>query len=180
MDIKLPSELLDYMDKNIQYGYLGKNDKLYKYDDINFDADWYDFYILQSPKQLLTNKYGNCFDQVELERFWFLENNYEVKTFFEIVNLDYENIYPTHSFLIYKENDKWNLFENADSDNKGIYTFSNIEQLLDFQLNNYIKTLKKYNIKDEEIEKIVLKEFNNVKYNISASEYIESVLNENK
>ena len=176
MNSKLPSEFLDYMNKNIEYGYLGKNDKLYKYGDINFDVDWYDNYVLQSPNQLLTNKCGNCFDQVELERFWFLKNKYEVKTFFEMVNLNYENNYPTHTFLIYKENKKWNLFENADSDNKGIYTFDNVEELLDFQLNNYIKTLKKYNIKDEEIKKIVLKEFDNIKYNISAKEYIETLL----
>ena len=98
MNSKLPSEFLDYMNKNIEYGYLGKNDKLYKYGDINFDVDWYDNYVLQSPNQLLTNKCGNCFDQVELERFWFLKNKYEVKTFFEMVNLNYETNYPTHTF----------------------------------------------------------------------------------
>ena len=45
---------------------------------------------------------GNCFDQTELERDWFTKNNYYVETYFEMVNLDYKNAYPTHSFLIYK------------------------------------------------------------------------------
>ena len=41
---------------------------------------------------------GNCFDQTELERDWFTKNNYYVETYFEMVNLNYKNVYPTHSF----------------------------------------------------------------------------------
>ena len=97
--IKTPNELLMFMDK-INYGYLSKNNKVY----LNNDGDWYLEYVLENTSDILTTMTGNCFDQTELERDWFTKNNYYVETYFEMVNLNYKNAYPTHSFLIYKNN----------------------------------------------------------------------------
>ena len=36
-----------------------------------------------------------------------MDNGYEVNTFYEMVVLDYNNNYPTHSFLTYKDNNKY-------------------------------------------------------------------------
>lgn len=176
-DVKTPEELLNFMSNKINYGYLGKNKKIYHQDDSNFDSDWYEQYILQSSEDLLKTLYGNCFDQVELERDWFLKNGYEIKTIFEMVNLDYENNYPTHSFLVYKNNDCWYWFENADFNNRGIHKFNTLEELLNYQYNKYIELLKTFNIKDIEIEKIVLTEFDKARKHLSAEEYLEHVIN---
>ena len=137
--IKTPNELLMFMDK-INYGYLSKSSKVY----LNNDGDWYLEYILESTSDILTTMTGNCFDQTELERDWFTKNNYYVETYFEMVNLNYKNAYPTHSFLIYKNNGNWYLFEHADYENKGIYEFTSKEELLIFQMNNYISLIKTY------------------------------------
>ena len=75
--IKTPEELLEFMDNNINYGYLGKNNKVYYFGDVDFDKDWYNEYILESKDDILKTGIGNCFDQTELERCWFLENDYE-------------------------------------------------------------------------------------------------------
>ena len=172
-----PQELLDFMSSNINYGYLGKNGKVYRFGDKDFDKDWENQYILQNEQELLENLCGNCFDQVEFERKWFLENNYEFKTIFEMVLLNYKNVYPTHSFLIFKDKNKWCWFENADYDNRGIHKFDRVDELLKYQYSKYLELLKKYSIKDEEIDKIVITEFDIPKEHSSSKEYLEHVLN---
>ena len=151
--IKTPEELLEFMSNNINYGYLGKNNKVYYFGDVDFDKDWYDEYVLESKEDILRTGIGNCFDQTELERCWFLENDYEIKTVFVMVNLDYENNYPTHSFLSFKnkDNNGWNYFENADFDNRGIHPFTSFNELIKYQLSKYKEFLKSFNIKDEEL-----------------------------
>lgn len=173
--IKTPEELLELM-KYINYGYLGKNSKLHYFADPDFNEVWYEEYILEEPQDILKSKLGNCWDQTELERDWFEKNNYEYKTIYEMVDLDYKNPYPTHSFLVYKDNDNsWNWFENSDYDNRGIHKFNSLNELLAYQLTNYKNFLKTFNITDEELEKIVLKDYSKPNYHISAEEYLNHV-----
>lgn len=176
-NIKTPNELLNFMSKNINYGYLGKNKRIYHYDDPDFDSEWYKQYILENPNELINNLYGNCWDQVEFERDWFLKNGYEIKTIYEMVKLDYDNVYPTHSFLAYKDNDYWYWFENADFNNRGIYRFNTFDELLNHQYKKYVEFLKTFNIKNEEIEKIIITDFDKPKEHISAEEYLKHAVN---
>lgn len=177
--IDTPEELLDFMNKNIKYGYLGKNGKIYHEDDTDFNSKWYSEYVLESPNDVLNNLCGNCFDQVELEREWFLKHNYEIKTIFEMVKLEYKNNYQMHAFLVYKDkSNNWNWFENADFNNRGIYTFNTLESLLKFQHEKYLELLKKSNIKDEEKDKIIITEFTKPKEKICVYEYLEHVLSQ--
>ena len=176
-EIKTPEELLNFMSNNINYGYLGKNGRVYHYDDPDFNDDWEDEYILENKNDILNNLHGNCFDQVEFERDWFLSKEYEIKTLYEMVKLDYDNIYPTHSFLVYKDNDCWYWFENSDFNNRGIHKFNSFDELLKYQYNKYIEFLKTFNITDEEIEKIIITEFDKPKEHISAEEYLNHVIN---
>ena len=71
--IKTPQELLEYMSNNIKYGYLGKSKRVYHFEDVDFNNDWKEEYILENPDELMINYYGNCWDQVEFEREWFLK-----------------------------------------------------------------------------------------------------------
>ena len=175
--IKTEKELLEFMSNNISYGYLDKYGNVHYPKDKDFNDVWYDLYVTEEYEDILKTKVGNCFDQTEFERHWFLKNGYEVKTFFEMVVLDYENIYPTHSFLTYKKNDKWYWFENADFNNRGIHEFESLSDLLDYQTSRYKKFLKEeYKIKDEEIEKIKLFEFDKLKKHPSTTEYINHAI----
>ncbi len=176
-NIKTPEELLDFMSNNIEYGFLGKNGHIYHYDDPNFNSDWYEQCILENRDDLLKNKYGTCWDQVEFERDWFLKNGYEIKTIYEMVKLDYDNQYPSHSFLVYKNNNEWYWFENADFNNKGIHKFNTLDELLNYQYKRYVEFLKTFNITDEELEKIIVTEFDKPKEHISAEEYLNHVIN---
>ncbi len=179
-DIKTPEELLLFMSNKINYGYLGKNGRVYHYDDSDFDSDWYEQYVLENNDDLLKNLCGNCWDQVEFERDWFLKNHYEIKTIFEMVKLNYNNEYPTHTFLIFKDNDCWYWFENADSNNRGIHKFNTLDEVLNYQYKKYVESLKTLNITKEELDKIIVTEFNKPKEHISASEYLNHVINSKK
>lgn len=174
-NINSPLELSKYMDYNLNYGYLGKNGKTHIYTDSDFNDVWYDEYVLENTEDILNTKVGNCYDQVEFERDWFINHGYDVKTFYEIVDLDYDNDYPTHSFLVFYDK-KWHWFENSDFNNRGIHSFDTLEELLNYQKNKYLELLDSYNIKEEEKEKIIIKEFNKPKEHISAQEYIDFVM----
>lgn len=174
---KNPNDLLDFMSKNFNYGYLGKNGRVYYYNDSDFEKDWFQQYILQNSKDLLKNRCGNCWDQVEFERDWFKKKGYEIKTIYEMVKLNYDNVYPTHSFLVYKNNNYWYLFENADFDNRGIYKFNSFDELLSYQYNKYVELLKSFNITDDEIKRIIITDFVKPKEHISAEEYLKHVIN---
>ena len=178
-NIKTPEELLEFMSKNINYGYLGKNKHIYKPNDSNFNTDWYEEYILESKDDILKNLYGNCFDQVEFARDWFLNNHYEIKTIYEMVQLNYENNYPSHAFLAYKNDNYWYWFENADLNNRGIHKFKTFQELINYQYDKYLELLKTFNIKSSEINKIIMTEFSKPKKHIKASEYLNHVLNSN-
>ena len=175
-NIKTPEELLSFMSKNINYGYLGKNKRVYHYDDPNFNSDWYGQYILESSDELLNNLYGNCWDQVEFERDWFTRNGYKIETIYKMADLEYDNNYPTHSFLIYRDNDEWCWFENADYNNRGIHKFNSYDELLRYQHIKYIDFLKTFNIKEDEINKIITTSFDKPKKHCSAEEYLNHVI----
>lgn len=179
--VHTPVELLKFMSKYINYGYLGKSGRVYRYDDSDFNDKWFNEYILESEDDILQTGFGNCWDQVELERYWFLRNGYQIKTIYEMVKLDYDNLYPTHAFLVFKDHDgNWNWFENSDFNNRGIHEFSSVDELLNYQYKKYVEFLKTFNIRDEEIENIILTEFDKPLSHISALEYLDFVTDAKK
>ena len=173
MNINNPQELLDYMDKNFSYGYLDKNGNIHRVEDADFDDVWYDSYVLENYDDVLRTNIGNCFDMTEFEREWFTSHGYKVSTFFEMVVLPYENIYPTHSFLVFEKDNKYYHFEYSDFYNRGIHEYDSLEELLDRQFDTYLKYLDEFNIKEEEKKNIILKIFDRPKEHISAKEYLD-------
>ncbi len=175
-DIKTPKELLDYLSNHVNYGYYTKQGKVHLLGEEDFNDEWEDNYILSSPEDVIKNRAGTCWDLVELEREWFTRNGYEVKSFYEMVIVPYENDYETHSFLAYKDKDNWYYFEFSDFENRGIYKFDTLEDLLINVHNRYLDNLKKYNLNDKEKECIVLNEYKKPKEHCSSKEYIDNAL----
>ncbi len=173
-NINSPEELLAFMVQYFRYGYKDNKDLIHFPEEADYESLWFDNYVLQSDTELLKTKVGNCFDAVEFERSWFKNHDYEFKTIFEMVQLDYTNCYPMHSYLIYKdESDNWNYFEWADYDNRGIYCYKTLTEALDYQLKIYIKRLKCLNISSEEIKKIIRTCFPEPPKKCGALKYIE-------
>lgn len=180
--IKEPKELLSFMDKYINYGILGSNGNIYipgcNYGFLNACLDYYE---LCDSNRLLKCGYGTCWDQVELERTWFRDHNYEYKTFYIWFNLDYENSYFTHTYLVYKNGNKYYYFEHADGNNKGIKEFTSYEEAIKYQMNLHIKVnLENGNlINDEILSHLEIIEYNITKYGCSFMDYINQVLTSN-
>ena len=143
---------------NIEYGWIDKNNNKYK----TVDKSFSDNYILQSPKEVMQNKVGVCQDQVELERFYFKGNEWNIKTYF-LVHYDNDKC-PTHTFLTYEKNNKFYWFEHSWERFRGIHEYNTIKDLLfdvrdkfiNCELNNkYTKS------------NLVLHEYKKPKYHIS-------------
>ena len=79
---------------------------------------------------------------------------------------------------IYQDKDNsWKWFENSDFNNRGIHTKNNEQEIINYQLTKYKKFLKTFNITKEELEKIIIKVYEEPKYHITAEEYINHVIN---
>ena len=177
-ELKTPEELMDYMKDNFEYGYLDKDNNIHHYDDPNYDdLDWFNIYMLESEQDILETNVGTCFDMTELERDFLERNGYTVHTYFEMILLDYNNPYPMHSFLVYEKDSKYYYFEFSDYNNRGIYEYSNIIELLNDQIKKYMNKLEEYNIKEEEKGKLIITKFDKVKEHASEEEYLDHVLN---
>lgn len=121
---------------------------------------------------------------MELERAWFEENNYEFKTIFIWFLFDYDNPYPTHTYLIYKnkDNNKWCMFEHSDFNNKGIYEFDTYKDVINFQKNNFINYTKGIikDFKEEDIEHLRIYEYNHPKFGCNMEEFLDNIINNGK
>ena len=165
------SNLLSLINR-IQYGYLDKDNIIHK----GNDDEWFSKYKLQSKEEILTNMIGNCYDVTELLRSY-LENNYKVETFFMMITLPYKNNYPTHSYLVYIDNNTYNLVENKFGLNEGIHTFKTRKEVIEYQASSYLKLLRDiYDLKEDEEKYFVIASFDKPKSGISASSYIDNAL----
>lgn len=155
------NNIIDELNK-IEYGWIDKNNNIYKEVNNLFS----DNYILQSPEQVIKNKVGVCWDQVELERELFEKKNIKFNTFF-IVHYDNDKC-PTHTFLIYEENNKYYWFEHSWEKFKGIHEYkSELEALKDIK-EKFIKyeLNSKYNPMN-----LCIYKYNKPKYGISCLEF---------
>lgn len=155
------NKVMDLMSK-INYGWVDKNNIKH----IN-DFDTYsDDYILQSPNDIIKSQIGVCWDQVELERYYFKKFNNSIKTFF-IVHYDDDKC-PTHTFLIFEKNNKYYWFEHSWEKFRGIHTYNTLNELLNDIENKFIhcELNNHYNKNNLKIY-----EYTKPKYNISTQEF---------
>lgn len=181
-DIKSPKELLEFISKHINYGFVDDDNKIYDCNNIDeFENGCKTKWKLSSPKRLIDVGYGHCFDQVELERNWFINNGYEVKTFYIWFELPYDNEYTTHTYLVYKDREKYYYFEHSDSNNRGIYEFNSYEDAVRYQKNKHIEYNKIFNkVGEKELKSIAIYEYEKPKYGLSFNEFIENILDNGK
>lgn len=110
--------------KDIEYGWVDEQNNKY----MKVDDSFKDKYILQSPKNILKSKVGVCWDQVELERYFFKNYVPSVKTFFIVY--DDNDKCPTHTFLTFEKNNKFYWFEHSWEIFRGIHEYTSLNQLL--------------------------------------------------
>ncbi len=118
-------EHLSTIMRPIRYGILTQSGEKIISGDISEDT-YYTQYILMTPKQVIENKLGVCWDQVEFERYYCLKNDIPHMTFF-----DRNNIWESHTFLVFKtEDNKLYWFENSWDKQRGIHgPFTSIKDI---------------------------------------------------
>lgn len=152
------NEVMELMN-NINYGWIDKNGNKHIDDFENYADD----YRLQEPKDLINSKLGVCWDQVELERYYFKNN---IKTYF-IVHYDGDKC-PTHTFLVFEKNREYYWFEHAWEKFRGIHKYNSLNELLGDVRNKFIHCELKDKYDDNNL---VMYEYDKPKYNISVQEY---------
>jgi len=123
-------------------------------------------YFLQSPKEVIKNKVGICWDQVELERYYFKSNDWNVKTYF-IAYYDGGGC-PTHTFLTYEKNSKYYWFEHSWEICRGIHEYDTLKALFQDVNDKFIKYELNNNYNPNSLE---LYEYKKPKYHINVQEF---------
>lgn len=125
-------EIMNLME-NIEYGWMDKTNNKHTI----VDEYYSDNYVLQNPKEIIKNKVGVCWDQVELERYYFKGNDWNIKTYF-IVHYDNDRC-PTYTFLTFEKNSKYYWFEHSWERFKGIHEYNSLKDLLIDVRDKFIK-----------------------------------------
>lgn len=157
-------KIMDVM-KQIEYGFLDNNGNNI-FDDLEVEYTFNKVYYLMTPEELLNKKVGVCWDQVELERKLFEENNIKNETYF--IYIDDKNNLPSHTFLVFYMNNKVYWFEHSWFDEKGIHEYNNLNDLLNDVEIKFVKS------RENEVEKgldVHIYKYNKPKYNISCAEF---------
>lgn len=166
MDIQLQLNEIMATLNQIEYGFKDDSDfNLINNDEI-WQQEFYKFYYLLSPDELLSKKCGVCWDQVELERKLFTDNNIECHTYFIYLN-DQKQL-PSHTFLTFFSNNKVYWFEHAWNEFRGIHEYNNLIDLL--------KDIKTKFINNSHVENKLTKEsyiyeYQKPKYHIICEEF---------
>ncbi len=154
-------EIMNLM-QNIEYGWIDKNGKK----QINLDESNLSNYILQSPKEIIKNKMGVCWDQVELERYYFKGNDWNIKTYF-IAHYD-NNRCKNHTFLTFEKNNRHYWFEHSWEKFMGIHEYKTKKELLLDIRDKFIKYELNNNYKKGNL---FIYNYEKPKYHISAIEF---------
>ena len=144
MNLKI-DEIMSLMN-SIEYGFKDKNgNNILDINPQKWENEFSKFYYLQTPEELLKSKCGVCWDQVELERKLFQENNIKFKTYF-IYIVDNDSLF-SHTFLVYEDNNNYCWFEHSWGKYKGIHKYKTEKELL-LDVKDKMKKEHKYVRKD--------------------------------
>jgi len=163
--MKSSNKIMDILN-DIEYGF--KIDNKNVLDDPTWDTDFNNFYYLQTPQELLNSKCGVCWDQVELERELFTKDNVPFKTYF--IYIDDNTQLPSHTFLIYENNNKYYWFEHSWFKYRGIHEYNSPKEVLEDIINKFKK--------DQELSnsyKLYLYEYNKPDYHIKCDDFYKFI-----
>ena len=135
--IKTPNELMDFLNKNIKYGFTYENKVFLEGEDFGKQMD--ELYRLRTGEDLIKSGYGVCWDFCEFEREFFEEMKIPHETYFFLSFLSRSEGGPTHTFLLYSQDEKWFWFEYSWQAFRGIWKYDSKEDALADIMNKFCK-----------------------------------------
>lgn len=153
----------------IKYGWIDiKDEKHFKLDPSLF----FENYKSQTPIELIDSEVGICWDQVELERYYFKQTNLKFHSF-DII-YDKKNSMPNHTFFTYEENSKHYWFEHAWDKYKGIHEYDSLKSLLNDIKDKFIVD----ELKNEcDINSLSIFEYEEPKLRLTCMDYYNHFMN---
>lgn len=169
-----PKDLLLWMIKNIQYGYMDKKTKkgIVEYE----DNDFVNKYFIETPEQLLESGAGTCFDQTEFERRWFQLKEINHRVFYMEDKMT-SNDQPCHSTLLYEMDGEIFWFEHSWSNQKGIKEFASWEEAI----KDITNTFTNQNNQDDKVGETIITELETLPpFSCNCFQYMEWASNQKK
>ena len=139
-DIKTPEDILEFMNKYIQYGYLGVNGEEY----INTLKNFRKLYRTFSIEDTLKHGIGTCVEQVNLMHYLLTKINIPSRMFCTRVyeGEDFNNLEAEehmHCFILYFIDDRVFQIEHPNPDRIGIHEYTNIDDAIEIIKEYYEK-----------------------------------------
>ena len=139
-DIKSPEDILQFMNDNIKYGWIDKDNNKH----IDTMKEFRKKYITMSLEDTLRYNLGCCIEQVYLMHYLLDNLNIQNKMFCcriyepnDYNNLDEDE--HMHCFILYYLNNKVYHLEHPNFDKKGIYEFNSEEDAINSIVKYYIE-----------------------------------------
>lgn len=170
-NITTPQELLEFLKKTMKYGFVSDG-KIYNHPLI--DGVMEKHYKLRLGEDLIQSKYGICWDFTEFERTYFENFGMEHECYYVQGFKENSKTTPTHTFLIYKDENKWKWFEYSWRKMRGIHEYETKEDAL---VDITTKHLKYHKCIEN---KYRLYKYTKVKKNLTAVEFIKHCVNNGK
>lgn len=116
--------------KDIKYSWMDKNGDIHEH----ISDGYIRKFRMQTPEEILKSRIGNCWETVELTRYFLEKENIPHKTYF--FGIPMQNFY-CHSIIVAEINDKYYWIENSFKNNKGIHEFKDLTTLFNDVLNKF-------------------------------------------
>ena len=152
---------------DIKYGFEDQDNNIYTTNIKDFRNKFDHLYYLQEPEKTIQTKYGVCWDQVELERYYLEKNNIDAKSYFIIAYSKMQT--QTHTFLVTKL-DKYYWLEHSWESHAGLHEYDSLNELLIDVKTKFEEYLIQNNIKEYEI---VIYEYDKPNYGMDCSSFME-------
>lgn len=131
----------------IKYGWYDKAGNLHEsLKDGNFVKD----YKMQTIEEVIKHQNSICWDLCEVEREFFKKTKYPFITIFAVLK-NYRKK-PCHTFLVFKNDNKYYWFEASWKNMKGVKEYSCLEDIFNEIKNNFFEFTKSTNYNKDEIE----------------------------
>lgn len=155
------NELMDFMNKNITYGWVDINNKQHFNNLTNFRKN----YVVSSIEKTFETGLGTCIEQASIIKKFFDRIGFENKLYCHRSyenELNINNDIRMHCFVLFKKDEKWYHFEHSNRQKRGIHEYATEEEAI-FDITKGFKEhgdIRKLTQIDEIPEGLTFLEFN--------------------
>lgn len=135
-DLKNASQLMDYMNMNIEYGWIDKHGKKH----LNNLRGFRENYRISSITEIIRTGLGTCIEQAKLIKLLFdnigLENKLYCYRRYETEE-NFDKDVRMHCFVLFHYQDSWYHFEYANSNKRGIHKYASPKEAIKAEIDRH-------------------------------------------